>query len=77
MSLVYDPKGMPFRRLGPSGLRVPVFSLGGCECSRVVVHAVRTLTRMLGIVVLCFVGLTLGESVTGTSVKVLSMLNKE
>ncbi|KAJ8456492.1 hypothetical protein ONZ45_g18697 [Pleurotus djamor] len=25
----YDPKGMPFRRLGPSGLRVPVFSLGG------------------------------------------------
>lgn len=26
----YDPKGMPFRRLGRSGLRVPVFSLGGC-----------------------------------------------
>ncbi|KAG9309074.1 NADP-dependent oxidoreductase domain-containing protein [Chiua virens] len=25
----FDPKGMPFRRLGPSGLRVPVFSLGG------------------------------------------------
>jgi len=25
----YDPKGMPFRRLGSSGLRVPVFSLGG------------------------------------------------
>ncbi|KAH9486135.1 Putative voltage-gated potassium channel subunit beta [Psilocybe cubensis] len=25
----YDPKGMPFRRLGPSGLRVPVFSFGG------------------------------------------------
>ncbi|KAF9055747.1 voltage-gated potassium channel beta-2 subunit [Panaeolus papilionaceus] len=25
----YNPKGMPFRRLGPSGLRVPVFSLGG------------------------------------------------
>ncbi|KAL5519579.1 hypothetical protein ACEPAH_1262 [Sanghuangporus vaninii] len=25
----YDPKGMPFRRLGPTGLRVPVFSLGG------------------------------------------------
>jgi voltage-dependent potassium channel beta subunit len=24
----FDPKGMPFRRLGPSGLRVPVFSLG-------------------------------------------------
>ena len=28
----YDPKGMPFRRLGPSGLRVPLFSLGGCKC---------------------------------------------
>lgn len=27
--MTYDPKGMPFRRLGPSGLRVPVFSLGG------------------------------------------------
>ncbi|KAF5341484.1 hypothetical protein D9758_013936 [Tetrapyrgos nigripes] len=25
----YNPKNMPFRRLGPSGLRVPVFSLGG------------------------------------------------
>ncbi|KAF9258137.1 voltage-gated potassium channel beta-2 subunit [Marasmius fiardii PR-910] len=25
----FDPKGMPFRRLGPSGLRVPVFSYGG------------------------------------------------
>ncbi|KAH9829438.1 Aldo keto reductase [Rhodofomes roseus] len=25
----YDAKGMPFRRLGPSGLRVPIFSLGG------------------------------------------------
>ncbi|KZT01413.1 Aldo/keto reductase [Laetiporus sulphureus 93-53] len=24
----YDAKGMPFRRLGPSGLRVPLFSLG-------------------------------------------------
>ncbi|KAJ3554653.1 hypothetical protein NM688_g2997 [Phlebia brevispora] len=27
--LEFDPKGMPFRRLGSSGLRVPVFSLGG------------------------------------------------
>jgi len=25
----FNPKNMPFRRLGPSGLRVPVFSLGG------------------------------------------------
>ncbi|EPT04480.1 hypothetical protein FOMPIDRAFT_1021762 [Fomitopsis schrenkii] len=28
-TLEYDAKGMPFRRLGPSGLRVPVLSLGG------------------------------------------------
>jgi len=28
----FDPKDMPFRRLGSSGLRVPVFSLGGCAC---------------------------------------------
>ncbi len=28
-TLEFDPKGMPFRRLGPSGLRVPLFSLGG------------------------------------------------
>jgi len=27
--LEFDPKGMPFRRLGSSGLRVPLFSLGG------------------------------------------------
>ena len=27
----FDPKNMPFRRLGGSGLRVPLFSLGGCE----------------------------------------------
>lgn len=33
MPLEYDSKGMPFRRLGPTGLRVPVFSLGGCEHS--------------------------------------------
>lgn len=29
VKIEFDPKGMPFRRLGPSGLRVPVFSLGG------------------------------------------------
>lgn len=27
--VTFDPKNMPFRRLGPSGLRVPLFSLGG------------------------------------------------
>ncbi|EPT01672.1 hypothetical protein FOMPIDRAFT_124742 [Fomitopsis schrenkii] len=29
MAVEFDAKGMPFRRLGPSGLRVPLFSLGG------------------------------------------------
>ncbi|KAI5893618.1 Aldo/keto reductase [Schizophyllum commune H4-8] len=29
VKLEYDVKNMPFRRLGPSGLRVPLFSLGG------------------------------------------------
>ncbi|KAG7100214.1 hypothetical protein E1B28_001989 [Marasmius oreades] len=29
IKLEYDSKGMPFRRLGPSGLRVPLFSYGG------------------------------------------------
>ncbi|KAJ7892237.1 NADP-dependent oxidoreductase domain-containing protein [Mycena leptocephala] len=27
----FDPKGMPFRRLGPSGLRVSLLSLGGSQ----------------------------------------------
>jgi len=29
VKIEYDTKGMPFRRLGPTGLRVPLFSLGG------------------------------------------------
>ncbi|KAF8131424.1 NADP-dependent oxidoreductase domain-containing protein [Boletus edulis] len=29
VKLEFNPKNMPFRRLGPSGLRVPLFSLGG------------------------------------------------
>ena len=28
----YDAKGMPFRTLGSTGLRVPLFSLGTCMC---------------------------------------------
>ena len=28
--VTFDPKNMPFRRLGPSGLRVPLFSIGSC-----------------------------------------------
>ncbi|THU75435.1 Aldo/keto reductase [Dendrothele bispora CBS 962.96] len=29
VKMEFDPKNMPFRRLGSSGLRVPVFSFGG------------------------------------------------
>ncbi|OBZ79692.1 putative voltage-gated potassium channel subunit beta [Grifola frondosa] len=29
MSAEYDAKGMPFRRMGSSGLRIPLFSFGG------------------------------------------------
>ena len=35
----FDAKNMPFRRLGPSGLRVPLFSLGGCECETLMTHS--------------------------------------
>ncbi len=31
VKLEYDAKGMPFRRLGSSGLRVPLLSLGACK----------------------------------------------
>ena len=30
VKMEFDPKGMPFRRLGSSGLRVPLLSLGAC-----------------------------------------------
>lgn len=29
----FHAKGMPFRTLGSSGLRVPLFSVGTCPCS--------------------------------------------
>lgn len=32
-TMKYEQKNMPFRRLGSSGLRVPVFSIGGCKCN--------------------------------------------
>ncbi|KAJ7673913.1 NADP-dependent oxidoreductase domain-containing protein [Mycena polygramma] len=32
----FETKGMPFRRLGPSGLRVPLLSLGGCTPSELI-----------------------------------------
>lgn len=59
----FDPKNMSFRRLGPSGLRVPVFSLGGCKLHPRVVFLSKSLTR-------CYVGLTFGDSVVGDPVKV-------
>ena len=31
VKMVYETKGMPFRRLGSSGLRVPLLSLGACK----------------------------------------------
>ena len=62
----FNPKNMLFRRLGPSGLRVPLFSLGGCmsEC------------RYMFLVWWTFnVGLTLGGTVTGDPVKVIGTSN--
>lgn len=56
----YDPKNMPFRRLGPSGLRVPVFSLGGCTFFSVLLWSSTDRIK----------GLTLGGSLKGDPVKV-------
>ena len=42
----YDTKGMPFRLLGNSGLRVPLFSLGGCESQYGRDHVLETLGRL-------------------------------
>lgn len=57
----FDPKNMPFRRLGPSGLRVPLFSLGGCKFEILE----RGLRHRLKIPI----GLTLGGTVVGDPVK--------
>ena len=59
----YDAKGMPFRLLGSSGLRVPLFSLGGCE-------AISGFLDDLGRDSSCAIGLTFGGSVKGDPVKV-------
>lgn len=59
----FDPKNMPFRRLGPSGLRVSLFSLGGCKFTQSdMILSGRLLTES--------VGLTLGGTVVGDPVKV-------
>lgn len=63
MSVEFDAKGMPFRRLGPSGLRVPLFSLGGCKFLASP-FAFRNITDTFG------TGLTLGGSVIGDPVRV-------
>lgn len=41
VKLEFDPKNMPFRRLGSSGLRVPLFSLGGCTLDGLIIIIVR------------------------------------
>jgi predicted aldo/keto reductase-like oxidoreductase len=58
--LDFDAKGMPFRRLGSTGLRVPVFSLGGCV-SKLCLVVDRADKRTEG--------LTLGGTVKGDAVK--------
>jgi len=40
--VTFDPKNMPFRRLGPSGLRVPLFSIGSCTSCLVIPDRVET-----------------------------------
>lgn len=65
VKLEFDPKNMPFRRLGPSGLRVPVFSLGGCTAWYGL-----CLDNLLTGTFFPHTGLTLGGTVTGDPVKV-------
>lgn len=60
----FDRKNMPFRRLGPSGLRVPLFSLGGCKSINLKI--LRSIFKLN----LHRKGLTLGGTVTGDPVKV-------
>ena len=60
----FHPKNMPFRRLGSSGLRVPLFSLGGCAYnSSNFVSNISLLTRGL-----LRTGLTFGDTVKGDPV---------
>ena len=68
VKMEYDPKGMPFRRLGGSGLRVPLFSLGGCKFAPPV-------NPFKHFIVSCHSGLTLGGTVVGDPVKVRSKQN--
>lgn len=60
-SIDFDPKTMPFRQLGSTGLRVPVLSLGGCRCS--------SIFRASNILIVHAPGLTLGGTVQGDPVK--------
>lgn len=60
----YAEQGMPFRRLGPSGLRVPLFSVGGCMCSQTY-HLPRHISADKS----APIGLTIGGSVVGDPVK--------
>jgi hypothetical protein len=57
----FDPKNMLYRRLGSSGLRVPVFSIGGCKfCARIITRELNHAST----------GLTIGKTVNGDKVKV-------
>ena len=40
--VTFDPKNMPFRQLGPSGLRVPLFSIGSCASHLIVPYRSET-----------------------------------
>lgn len=64
----FDPKSMPFRRLGASGLRVPVFSLGGCKCTGILCHFACIERERRGS------GLTFGQTVKGDPVKEIMKL---
>jgi aryl-alcohol dehydrogenase-like predicted oxidoreductase len=55
--ITFDPKNMPFRRLGPTGLRVPLFSMGSCMSYYIASHR-QTLTSPPSLV-----GLTIGAKV--------------
>lgn len=48
MAVEFDAKGMPFRRLGSSGLRVPLFSLGGCQLPSLMKPDAAGLTQAAG-----------------------------
>jgi hypothetical protein len=59
--LEFQVRDMPFRRLGSSGLRIPLFSLGGCAPYFALADC--AYSHLLS-------GLTIGGTVKGDGVKV-------